>query len=118
MSRSRIPPDLYLRRSWVWTADAERRWLRAFRLLLSSEPATDVAIARTEESDVCTASRLVRAGLDRAAGRESNDRAATGAPPRLCRAASVAPRPRADLPGRRRQRRPPRPAGARSAARC
>ncbi len=29
---------LRLDRSWVWTADAERRWVRAFRLLLTPEP--------------------------------------------------------------------------------
>jgi hypothetical protein len=73
MPRSRIPPDLHLSRSWIWTADAERRWLRAFRLLLTSEPPKEVAIVGTEESDAYTASRFVRAGVHGAPGREPND---------------------------------------------
>jgi hypothetical protein len=29
--------ELHPSRSWIWAADAERRWLRAFRLLLDAE---------------------------------------------------------------------------------
>ncbi len=37
MSRQSLGADLRPSHSWVWTADAERRWLRAFRLLLVPE---------------------------------------------------------------------------------
>ena len=47
---------LRLDRSWVWTADAERRWLRAFRLLLTPDAA---AARRTAEQLVTDLLRTV-----------------------------------------------------------
>lgn len=38
MPRRRDECELTMCRSWVWRVDAERRWLRALRLLLETEP--------------------------------------------------------------------------------
>ena len=71
MVRRRKGDALCPGRAWVWTADAERRWLRAFRLLLTpDEPAQG---ARQQEGDDGQERGGVRAGLDRPAGGESVD---------------------------------------------
>jgi hypothetical protein len=55
MARRRKGDALCPSRAWVWTADAERRWLRAFRLLLTpDEPAQGVV------SEVRLCRRLAR----------------------------------------------------------
>ncbi len=38
MPGRRMVNELRPVRSWVWAVDAERRWVRAFRLLLTPEP--------------------------------------------------------------------------------
>jgi hypothetical protein len=66
MVRRRKDGALCPGRSSVWTADAERRWLRAFRLLLSpEEPARD-----TRQQEVCDGEDCgrIRAGLNGTAG--------------------------------------------------
>src|SRR3712207_7760682 len=77
MPRQGASPELQLRRTWVWMADADRRWLRAFRLLLEAEPAESAD--RMEEETDDAACRAVCAGLDRSPSRAPDDRAATGA---------------------------------------
>ena len=68
MARRREERALCPSRSWVWTADAERRWLRAFRLLLTpDEPAQG---ARRQEGEAGHDRGGVRTGLDGAAGGE------------------------------------------------
>ncbi len=64
MSKRREACDLTLRRSWAWTADATRRWRRAFRLLLTEDPVTGVQEQAEEEQDGAD-SRGVRPRLDR-----------------------------------------------------
>jgi len=71
MSRRYTGADLRPSHSWVWTADAERRWLRAFRLLLSpEEPGPGV---QREEGDDAHDCGGVCTGLDGAAGRAADD---------------------------------------------
>src|SRR5215211_4251834 len=77
MPRQGASPELQLRRTWVWMADADRRWLRAFRLLLEAEPAESAE--RMEEETDDAACRAVCPGLDRSPSREPDDRAAAGA---------------------------------------
>lgn len=62
MPRRREPCELHPHRSWVWAADAERRWLRAVRLLLDTEPG-GCREREGERSDGATG-RNVRPGLD------------------------------------------------------
>ena len=72
MSRRSIGADLRPTRSWAWTADAERRWLRAFRLLLTPE-GQEPADCREQEDEHGEDRGRLRAGLDGAAGGEPDD---------------------------------------------
>ena len=58
-------------RSWVWTADAERRWVRAFRLLLTPEVAEPGA--RGQEVGHGEDRGGLRARIDGATGGEPDD---------------------------------------------
>ena len=73
MPRRRWHDDLRVSRSWVWAADAERRWVRAFRLLLTP----DAVICSTREPEEVHGDEQdrgrVRSGLDRAASRAADD---------------------------------------------
>jgi len=72
MSRRYLGADLRPSQSWVWTADAERRWLRAFRLLLAPERQEQADSPKQEDEHGEDCGRL-RAGLDGAAGSGSDD---------------------------------------------
>ncbi len=72
MSRRYLGADLRASQSWVWTPDAERRWLRAFRLLLAPEGTEQVDCLEQEDEHGEDRGRL-RAGLDGAAGGEPDD---------------------------------------------
>ena len=66
---------LRLDRSWVWTADAERRWLRAFRLLLDPPVTESDGGRRQEQGDGQDRGRVCM-GLDETAGGAADDSAA------------------------------------------
>ena len=87
MARRRQDTDRCPDRSWVWTADAERRWLRAFRLLLS--PDGQEQRVRQEDGNHGHDRRRVCAGLDGAAGGEPDHCAATHGAARLRRRARM-----------------------------
>ena len=72
MPGRRADDDLRLERSWVWAADAERRWVRAFRLLLTPEPAEHGAQAQEERRDEQTGGGL-RPCFDGSAGGAADD---------------------------------------------
>jgi len=72
MPRRRADDDLRLGRAWVWATDAERRWVRAFRLLLTPEPVARAAQAGEGHGDEHGGGGL-RAGLDGPAGRAADD---------------------------------------------
>ncbi len=72
MPRRRADDDLRLGRSWVWVADAERRWVRAFRLLLTPEPVARAAQVGEGHGDEQDRGSL-RAGLDGPADRAADD---------------------------------------------
>jgi len=110
MARRRQDTALCPDRSWIRTADAERRWLRAFRLLLS--PDEQEQGARQEEGNHGQDRRSVCAGLDGAAGGEPDHCAATHGAARLRRRARVDAHRRAGVPRRGLERRAPRPPGA------
>jgi hypothetical protein len=61
--------ELAVRHSWVWTADAERRWVRAVRLLLDAGRAQ---VNPTEEEGHGTTSSSLGAGVDRTPGEDRN----------------------------------------------
>ena len=71
MARHRKGGTLRPDRSWVWTADAERRWVRAFRLLLTPELAGTGD--RGQEVSAGEDRGGLRTGLDGAAGGEPDD---------------------------------------------
>lgn len=90
MGRRGEGDTLRLGRAWVWTADAERRWLRAFRLLATPEPGEPGD--RRQEVDDGDDRGGLRAGLDGAAGGEPDDRAARRGAARLGGGARLGPR--------------------------
>lgn len=123
MAKRREDDALCPSRAWVWTADAERRWLRAFRLLLTpGGPAQD---ARRQEVRDEGDRGSVGTGLDGGTGGAQVNCAAPHRPARpRRRGAHSQPRPAGAplrLPGLaaggiragRRRGRLPRPAAAR-----
>ena len=72
MPRRRKDGALRLSRSWVWMAEAERRWLRAFRLLLDP-PVTESDGGRRQEQGDGQDRGRVCTGLDGTAGGAADD---------------------------------------------
>ncbi len=72
MPRRRVDDGLQVGHSWVWTADAERRWVRAVRLLRTPETAEHGAQAQ-EERRAEHAGGGLRPGLDGSAGGAADD---------------------------------------------
>jgi hypothetical protein len=67
MPRRRTDLALRARRGWVWRADAEWRWRRALRLLLSVRGAQAREVASDDGGGV-------RTSFNRSASREADDR--------------------------------------------
>jgi len=83
MPRRRTDLALRARRGWVWRADAEWRWRRALRLLLSVRGAQAREVASGDGGGV-------RTSFDRSANREADNRTAGGTAPDVCTATTMA----------------------------